>query len=128
MRIFFDCADLKQERKLVILGSNSTEPVGFGGAAGIRISPGERFVLASNRNADSISVFQIRENGWLRLVHNEIVPCGCPRDFQFTPDGKWVIVGLQTTDRLAVYKFNENGTMEQVSFVDEIERPTCIVF
>ena len=118
----------EQERKLVILGSNSTEPVGFGGAAGIRISPGERFVLASNRNADSISVFQIRENGWLRLVHNEIVPCGCPRDFQFTPDGKWVIVGLQTTDRLAVYKFNENGTMEQVSFVDEIERPTCIVF
>ena len=57
----------EQERKLVILGSNSTEPVGFGGAAGIRISPGERFVLASNRNADSISVFQIRENGWLRL-------------------------------------------------------------
>ena len=118
----------EQERKLVILGSNSTEPVGCGGAAGIRISPGERFVLAGNRNADSISVFQIRENGWLRLVHNEIVPCGCPRDFQFTPDGKWVIVGLQTTDRLAVYKFNENGTMEQVSFVDEIERPTCIVF
>lgn len=39
-----------------------------------------------------------------------------------------VIAGLQTTDRLAVYKFNENGTMEQVSFVDEIERPTCIVF
>lgn len=31
----------EQERKLVILGSNSTEPVGFGGAAGIRISPGE---------------------------------------------------------------------------------------
>ena len=90
----------EQERKLVILGSNSTEPVGFGGAAGIRISPGERFVLASNRNADSISVFQIRENGWLRLVYNEIVPCGCPRDFQFTPDGKWVIAGLQTTDRL----------------------------
>lgn len=46
--------------------------MGFGGAAGIRISPGERFVLAGNRNADSISVFQIRK--WLvELVHNEII-------------------------------------------------------
>lgn len=49
--------------------------MGFGGAG--RNSDFARrkdLYWQANRNADSISVFQIRENGWLRLVHNEIVP------------------------------------------------------
>ena len=117
-----------REKKLTILKYGQTQPTGYGGAAGIRISPNGRFVLASNRNANSISVFEIREDGLTSLVHNETVPDGCPRDFQFTPDGRFLIVGLQRTNQLAVYEMNEHGGMKFCSLIKEIEQPTCIVF
>lgn len=117
-----------KEKKLTILKYDQTQPIGYGGAAGIRISPNGRFVLASNRNANSISVFEIGKDGLLTHVHNEIVPNGCPRDFQLTPDGRLLIVGLQETNQLAVYKMNEQGGMKLCSLIGEIEQPTCIVF
>lgn len=117
-----------QDKKFTILQYDRTQPIGYGGAAGIRISPNGRFVLASNRTANSISVYGIGKDGLLTHVHNEIVPNGCPRDFQFTPDGKFLIVGLQETNRLAVYKMNDQGGMELRSLIEAIEQPTCIVF
>ncbi|WP_368191878.1 lactonase family protein [Blautia sp. 1033sp1_1033st1_G9_1033SCRN_220408] len=117
-----------REKKLTILKYGQTQPTGYGGAAGIRISPDGRFVLASNRNANSISVFEIREDGLMSLIHNETVPDGSPRDFQFTPDGRFLIVGLQKSNQLVVYKMNEHGGMKFCSLIKEIEQPTCIVF
>jgi 6-phosphogluconolactonase len=70
--------------------------------ADILISPSGDRLYVSNRGHDSISIFEIEEDG--RLARLAIRPCGgrCPRNFAFTPSGRFLLVANQESDEVVV--------------------------
>lgn len=93
----------------------STLPENFDGdtkAAAIRLSPDERFLMASNRGYDSIAVYKVLGNGLLEL--SEIVPSEgeSPRDINFLPDGVHLAAANEFTNNTAFFKFDpESGKL-----------------
>ena len=61
--------------------------------ADLHLAPDGRFLYASNRGQDSITVFSVQADGTLQLV--QAVGCGgrTPRNFALDPTGGWVLVG-----------------------------------
>lgn len=79
----------------------------FGGAA-IRMHPNGRFLYASCRGANVITVFRISDlEGILVYVESVSSEGKSPRDFNISPSGKWLIAANQDTDTLVVFKLNE---------------------
>jgi 6-phosphogluconolactonase len=70
--------------------------------AGIQISPTGDRMYVSNRGHDSISIFEIEEDG--SLVRLAIRPCGgrCPRDIAIAPSGRFLLVANQESDEVVV--------------------------
>ena len=93
----------------------STLPEDFCGdtkAAAIRLSPDERFLLASNRGYDSIAVYKVLPDGLLEL--SEIVPSEgvSPRDINFLPDGSHLAAANEYTNNTAFFRFDpESGKL-----------------
>ena len=99
----------------------------FGGAA-LRIHPNGKFLYASNRGPDTISIFGIDEHSKkLSLIANQSTEGKAPRDFNIDPSGKWLIAANQDSNTLVVFKINqERGTLGQVSTIN-VGTPTNIV-
>lgn len=96
-----------REGHFALLGTASTLPPDFAGwskAAAIRLSPDERFVLASNRGYDSIAVFE-RLGDQLKL--RRLVPSGgkSPRDFNFISD-RLIAVANESTNNLVFFGYD----------------------
>lgn len=72
-------------------------------AAAIVISPDGRFVFATVRGHNSVSVFATASDGALSLVEN--VPSGgeTPRGLGIDPTGRWLLVGNQRSNSVAVF-------------------------
>jgi 6-phosphogluconolactonase len=70
--------------------------------AGIQISPSGDRLYVSNRGHDSISIFEIEEDG--RLVSLAIRPCGgrYPRDIAISPSGRFLLVANQMSNEVVV--------------------------
>jgi 6-phosphogluconolactonase len=70
--------------------------------AGIQISPAGDRLYVSNRGHDSISVFEIEEDG--SLARLAIRPCGgrCPRNIEISPSGRFLLVANQESDEVVV--------------------------
>ena len=70
--------------------------------AGIQISPAGDRLYVSNRGHDSISIFEIEEDG--RLARLAIRPCGgrCPRDIAISPSGRFLLVANQESNEVVV--------------------------
>ena len=77
-------------------------------AAAIRISNDSRFLYASQRGDDCISVFEADENGILTWLFNS--PCGGsnPRDFCLTPENNYLICANEKSGSLTVLKREKN--------------------
>ena len=78
----------------------------FSKASAIRLSPDERFLLASNRGYDSTAVYRVDEQGLLEL--QEIVPSEgkSPRDINFLPDGRHLIMANEFSDNNALFEYD----------------------
>ncbi len=99
-------------------------------SAEIRIHPNGRFVYASNRGHDSITVFaRDAQTGLLSLV--EIVPCGGkhPRNYALSPDGNWLLCANRDTNNVVVFRVDaESGRLTLTKNSVTIGRPVCVLF
>ena len=99
-------------------------------AAEIRVHPTGRFVYASNRGHDSISVFSFDlELGELKLVERESIRGAWPRNFNLDPSGRWLIAAGQRSNTLALFEVDlETGELVFARQVVNATDPTCVLF
>lgn len=79
----------------------------WSGAAAIRISNDGKFVYASNRGHDSITVFEVQENGTLKAIQWVATEGKTPRDFNFNQTQDFIICGHQDDDVLSLFERNK---------------------
>jgi 6-phosphogluconolactonase (cycloisomerase 2 family) len=96
-------------------------------AAGIQVSADGRFVHASNRGADCISVFAVEAGGLLRF--RQAVPSEgrTPRFFTLSPDGKHMYVLNEDSDSIARFGMRDGVPVREGDAV-ACGSPVCMVF
>lgn len=97
---------LEPRQTLPLLPEN-TPPTEAFTAAAIAVRPDGRFVYATVRGHDSITVLAVNDgDGKLRRV--ESVPCGgkVPRGMAIDPTGRWLIVANQASGDVAIFGIN----------------------
>jgi 6-phosphogluconolactonase len=70
--------------------------------ADIHISPSGDRLYVSNRGHDSISIFEIEEDGRLARLAIPLSGGRCPRNFAFTPSGRFLLVANQESGQVVV--------------------------
>lgn len=75
-------------------------------AAAIKIHPSQKTIYISERQTNTIAVFEIKEDGTLR--RNCYFSCGgnAPRDFLFSAMGDWLIVLNHDSDNMVSFSVN----------------------
>ncbi|CAK9007425.1 unnamed protein product [Durusdinium trenchii] len=121
-------------------------PVGVQGQtfpAAIRISGDGKFLYASNRGHDSISVFALTEEGLIaegspqhfstavREVVNPVAswpPRECPRDFALCAEDRYLIAANQDSDSLVVFERHpESGALIRTGISVKCAAPACVL-
>lgn len=99
-------------------------------AAAVKLSPDGKFLAASLRGTDIISVFAIDgASGIPRLLSENPANGKYPRDFSFDPSGGYIVCAYQNSDDIALFKFiPENGGLEELDRLSGIVRPVCVKF
>lgn len=114
-----------------IIDTISTLPDDFNGisyAAAVRIHPNGKYIYSSNRGSDSISVFEIDDQGKVTMTQNFDPHLGWVRDFNITPSGNFIIAGNQKSNQVVLLKVSHNGKIEKYISSMEIPNPSCFVF
>jgi 6-phosphogluconolactonase len=111
----------------------STLPSDYSGEnfpAEVQIARSGRFVYASNRGHDSISVFAIdAKKGELSPVQFESTGGKWPRNFTIDPTGQYLLVANQRSDTITVFDIDsELGTLAPNGHVAEVPSPVCLKF
>jgi 6-phosphogluconolactonase len=93
---------------------------GNAGGAAIRIHPKDKFLYASNRRFDTITIFKIDNvSKQIELVSHQSTLGKTPRDFNIDSTGKWLIAANQDSNTLIAFEINQQiGTLEPKSKVD----------
>lgn len=114
---------------LAAMGHWSTLPAAFGRVnfcADIRMHPGGRWILASNRGHDSLTVFSVEKDGTLRAVSHVASGGESPRAFAFSPDGHYLQVANQNSNSIVVFRFDEaTGAMNKIQDL-AVPTPVCV--
>lgn len=99
-------------------------------AAEIRVHPTGKFIYASNRGHDSISVFEVNpESGQLAFVQRESIRGSWPRNFNLDPTGNWMIVAGARSNTLTLFEVNAaTGKLEFAQNTVNMLSPICVVF
>ncbi len=99
-------------------------------AATVAVHPNGRFLYASNRGDDSITVFSIdRANGRLTLMQRISCEGNSPRHFAVDPGGKWVVVANQDSANIVVLKCDaQTGKLSPTGRQYRLDSPVCVVF
>lgn len=111
----------------------STLPKGFAGgsdAAEIRIAPSGKFLYASNRRHDSITVFAIdSQKGTLTLIDNTATQGKIPRSFDIDPSGNFLLAANQKSDDIVVFRIDqETGRLAATGQTLKVGSPVCVKF
>ncbi len=111
----------------------STLPSGFTGednSAEIGVGSSGRFLYASNRGSDSITVFSIDpQNGTLSKIQVEPTGGKIPRNFAIDPTGKKLIAANQNSDLMTVFDIDQKtGKLAPTSQRFDVPAPVCILF
>ncbi len=103
---------------------------GVDNSAEIAVDPSGRFLYASNRGHDSITVFAIDPvKGTLTNV--QIVPTQgkIPRTFALDPSGRFLLAANQKSNQLVVFAINPtNGHLKPTGQVIDVVEPISILF
>ncbi len=98
--------------------------------AEIRVHPSGKFVYASNRGHDTITVFAIDQaNGQLSFVQREPIRGSTPRNFNVTPNGQWLLAAGQLSNTIAVFSVDA-GSGKMTFHQSSVFAPTpiCILW
>lgn len=103
---------------------------GANGAADIKVSGDGKYLYATNRgDANTITTFEISDNGQLRKKQVLSVAGQGPRNFSFSPDENQIFVGNQQSDEIAIFNRNTaSGELEDSGRRIPVQQPVCIVF
>ncbi len=100
-----------------------------GSTAEIFCHPTGRWLYVSNRGPDTITVYEIAENGHLTKI--QIAPAGVkePRGFAIDATGTWLVVAGQNDDRIVSLKIDsEGGTLSASGHEISVPKPVCVLF
>jgi len=111
----------------------SALPADFKGvstAAEIEIDTAGRFVYASNRGHDSISVFAVdAKTAKLKLIQTMKTGGVQPRAFTLDPSGKYLIAGNQASNTMTTFKVDQaTGMLQATGDKVELGAPVTFVF
>ncbi len=111
----------------------STLPKGFTGgsdAAEIRIAPSGKFLYASNRRHDSITVFAIdSQNGRLTQIDNTPTQGKIPRSFDIDPTGNFLLAANQKSDNIVIFRIDQQtGRLTPTGQKLDVGSPVCVKF
>lgn len=98
-------------------------------SADIHISPDGKFLYATNRVENTISIFKIAKNGLLTLLGHESTFGETPRNFNIDPTGNFVIVANQSSNNIVVFRRNtKTGLLTKLSDDTKVLHPSCLQF
>ena len=105
-------------------------PTAKDSGAELQVHPSGRFLYASNRGPDSITVFSIdAAKGVLKQI--EVVSSGgkTPRGFSIDPSGRYLLVGNQDSSNAVVFAIDGNtGRLKAVGEPVRVETPVSVAF
>jgi 6-phosphogluconolactonase len=98
--------------------------------ADIHVSADGKFLYASNRAHESITVYAIdAKTGKLTWVDNTPVEGKTPRNFAIDPTGNYVVVANQDSDNVTVFsRDKKTGKLKYTGYSIEVSMPVCIKF
>lgn len=98
--------------------------------AEIAVHPNGRFLYASNRGHDSITVFRIEgDTPNLEFLGTEPARVKTPRHFAIDPTGKFLLTAGQNSDTIAVFTIDEQtGRHAFTNQTIKVPVPVCILF
>lgn len=98
--------------------------------AEITVHSNGKWLFASNRGRDTITVFSISASDGSLTSLGEFPTGGKePRHFAIDPTGNYVLAENQNSNSIAVLKIDPvAGTLKEVSHVDGIPSPVCLAF
>lgn len=111
----------------------STLPGDFTGqstAAEIEIDKTGRYLYASNRGSDSITVFRIdQQKGSLTELQVAPTMGSGPRNFKIDPAGERIIAANQNSNRLTLFNIDPHtGQLTPESESVDVPAPVCVIF
>jgi 6-phosphogluconolactonase len=111
----------------------STLPKDFSGvntSAEIVLHPSGKFLYASNRGYDSITVFAVDEkSGRLTLVEYQSTQGRVPRHFTIDPTGRWLLAENQSSNSVVVFAIDPaTGKLKPTGQTISVGAPVCAVF
>lgn len=115
---------------LTRLGTVSTLPEPFEGnsTAAVKLHPNGKLLYISNRGHNSIAVFEIAQDGALKLRQAKRLNLKTPRDFSLDATGKWMLVAGQDSDDVVSYRVDPaTGEIGDAVGSVKISRPVCVL-
>ena len=96
----------------------------------MQVHPNGRFLYASNRGHDSITVFAIdTRTGKLSLVEHQPTRGKTPRHFAIDPTGRWLLAENQDSDNVVVFHLDPaTGRLTPTGQEIKVGSPVCIEF
>jgi len=97
-------------------------------AAEIYIHPTGRFLYASTRNDDTITLFQVdADTGKLKFVEREPIRGSHPRSFNLDPTGKWLLAAGRDSNTISVFRIDQqSGRLFFNNKIVNSPSPICI--
>ncbi len=94
--------------------------------AALRLSPDQKYLAATGRGENIISLFAIGENGMPALLAEVSSRGDWPRDVQFSPDGRYLVCANQKSNTLTAFEIDD-GHIEYRSQL-RVPAPACVLF
>ncbi|MEM9888076.1 MAG: lactonase family protein [Bacteroidota bacterium] len=122
-----------ENQEFVSIQSISTLPKDYEAdsfCADLHLHPNGRFLYASNRGHNSITIYRIApETGRLSWIGYEKTRGEFPRNFNLSPNGNLLFVANQNTDNITSYRIDKNGgTLKYLDLNYTIATPVCIAY
>ncbi|WP_274648412.1 lactonase family protein [Paenibacillus humicola] len=117
---------------LPLLQTITTLPESFEGentCADIHLTKDGRFLYASNRGHDSITVYRTDNEGGLELVQHVSTGGRTPRNFALSNDERYLLAANQDSNRIVSFSLDgETGRLAPTGHTLEAGKPVCIRF
>lgn len=97
--------------------------------AAIVLHPNGRWLYASNRGHDSITIYAVGNDGKLTWIDNTPAQVKIPRCFAIDPTGQWIIATGQNDSAIAVLRIAPaTGKLSSTDHKAAVGTPVCVVF